>query len=209
LILAYADDIVILGNTRQDITQTMSNLVTASKRMGLCINEEKTKFMVLSRRREDQPNLQIDNFTFESVENFKYLGVNINNKNDMHQEIVERLASGNRCYHSIQKLLKSKLPSRRSKTPVHIVRIIESSSWIMESWQFVHSVDIVTSIEYWSNWTKIMINSDKTFINDYTDCKLIQHYNVMTVGKESTEGKTQPSRSKDWTVLYIISIINF
>lgn len=33
LILAYADDIVILGNTRQDITQTMFNLVTASKRM--------------------------------------------------------------------------------------------------------------------------------------------------------------------------------
>ncbi|KAL4141760.1 hypothetical protein QTP88_004336 [Uroleucon formosanum] len=74
IILAYADDIVILGNTRQDITQTMSNLVTASKRMGLCINEEKTKFMVLSRRREDQPNLQVDNFTFESVESFKYLG---------------------------------------------------------------------------------------------------------------------------------------
>jgi len=64
--------------------------------MGLCINEEKTKFMVLSRRREDQPNLQIDNFTFEIVENFKYLGVNINNKNNMHQEIVERLASGYR-----------------------------------------------------------------------------------------------------------------
>ncbi|VVC39857.1 Endonuclease/exonuclease/phosphatase,Reverse transcriptase domain [Cinara cedri] len=41
IILAYADDIVILGNSRQDITQTMSNLVTASKRMGLRINEEK------------------------------------------------------------------------------------------------------------------------------------------------------------------------
>lgn len=36
--------------------------------------------MVLSRRREDQPNLQVDNFTFESVESFKYLGVIINNK---------------------------------------------------------------------------------------------------------------------------------
>uniref|UniRef100_A0A2S2PJL2 Retrovirus-related Pol polyprotein from type-2 retrotransposable element R2DM n=1 Tax=Schizaphis graminum TaxID=13262 RepID=A0A2S2PJL2_SCHGA len=34
VILAYADDIVILGNTRQDITQTMSNLVTTSKSNG-------------------------------------------------------------------------------------------------------------------------------------------------------------------------------
>jgi hypothetical protein len=31
-----------------------------------------------------QPNLQIDNITFESVESFKHLSVNINNKNDMH-----------------------------------------------------------------------------------------------------------------------------
>lgn len=41
IILAYADDIFILVNARQDVTQTISNLLTASKRMGLCINEEK------------------------------------------------------------------------------------------------------------------------------------------------------------------------
>ncbi|KAL4083661.1 hypothetical protein QTP88_028977 [Uroleucon formosanum] len=146
IILAYADDIVILGNTRQDITQTMSNLVTASKRMGLCINEEKTKFMVLSRRREDQPNLQVDNFTFESVESFKYLGVNINNKNDMHQEIVERLASGNRCYHSIQKLLKSKLLSRRSKTLLYISYLRPIVTYACETWSTTKGDNIKLAI---------------------------------------------------------------
>lgn len=50
------------------------------------------------------------------MENFKYLGVNINSKNDMHPEISERIANGNWCYHSISKLLKSKLLSRKSKT---------------------------------------------------------------------------------------------
>jgi len=99
----YVDDIVILGNSRQNITQIMSILLMVSKRIGLCINEEKTKFMILSRREKDQSNLQIDNLTFERVDHFKYLGVNINNKNYMNQEIVERLASGNRCYHIIQK----------------------------------------------------------------------------------------------------------
>jgi len=107
-ILAYADDIVILGNTRQEITQTTSELLEASKKMGLCVNQENTKFMVLSRSNENQHNLQVDNLTFEKVENFKYLGVNVNSKNDMHREISERIASGNRCYHSINKLLKSK-----------------------------------------------------------------------------------------------------
>jgi len=56
-ILAYADDIVILGNTRQEITQTTSELLEASKKMGLCVNQEKTKFMVLSRNNENQHNL--------------------------------------------------------------------------------------------------------------------------------------------------------
>jgi len=50
--------------------------------------------MVLSRSNENQHNLQVGNLTFEKVENFKYLGVNINSKNDMHQEINERIASG-------------------------------------------------------------------------------------------------------------------
>lgn len=30
----------------------------------------------------------------------KYLGVKINNKNNMHQEIVERISSGNKCNHN-------------------------------------------------------------------------------------------------------------
>jgi len=46
-ILAYADDIVILGNTRQEITHTTSELLEANKKMGLCVNQEKTKPMVL------------------------------------------------------------------------------------------------------------------------------------------------------------------
>jgi len=40
-ILAYADDMIILGNPRQDINQVMSNHLAASKSMGLFINEEK------------------------------------------------------------------------------------------------------------------------------------------------------------------------
>lgn len=45
--------------------------------------------MVLNRNNENQPNLQINNFPFVKVENFKYLRMNVNNKNDMHREISE------------------------------------------------------------------------------------------------------------------------
>lgn len=45
------------------------------------------------------------------MENLKYLGINTNNKDDMHQEISERITSGNLYYHGISKLLKFKLLS--------------------------------------------------------------------------------------------------
>lgn len=104
-ILAYADDIVILGNTREEITLTTSESLKDSKKMGLCVNQEKTTFMVFSRSNENQPNLQVDKLTYEKVEHFKYLGMNINRKNYMHREISERIASRNRYYHDISKLL--------------------------------------------------------------------------------------------------------
>jgi hypothetical protein len=65
-------------------------LLEANKKMGLYVNQEKTKFMILSRSNENQHNLQVlGNLVFEKVENFKYLEVNINSKNDMHREISE------------------------------------------------------------------------------------------------------------------------
>jgi hypothetical protein len=133
-ILAYADDIVILANTRQEITQFTSELLEASKNMELCINEDKTKCMVLSWGNENQPDLQVNNLTFEKVENFKYLGVNINSKNDMYQETSERITNGNRCYYGISKLLKSKSLSRKSKTKLYSSYLRPIITYAYETW---------------------------------------------------------------------------
>ena len=55
-------------------------------------------------------NVRIDNSTFERVEEFKYLGTTLTNKNSILEEIKSRLRSGNACYHSVQNLLFSMLP---------------------------------------------------------------------------------------------------
>jgi sorting nexin-29 len=115
VILAYADDIVVLGKTKEVIVQTTEKLVEASKSMGLCINENKTKYMTMSRNNQNTNDILISNMKIEAVDNFKYLGVNVNNNNNMHQEVNERIMCGNRCYYSIVKILKSKLLSRTSK----------------------------------------------------------------------------------------------
>ncbi|KAL4103343.1 hypothetical protein QTP88_018720 [Uroleucon formosanum] len=133
-ILAYADDIVLLGNTREEISHSLSKLIEVSKNMGLCINEEKTKLMILSRRNVDQSNLKVGSMNFEKVDNFKYLGVNINNSNNMHKEIKERISNGNRCYFSINKLLRSKLLSRKSKTTLYTSYLRPVVTYGCETW---------------------------------------------------------------------------
>jgi len=64
-------------------------------------------------------NLQVDSYVFEKVKAFKYLGININNKNNIYEEIKERVDSANICYYSLLKLFKSKLLSRESKVTLY------------------------------------------------------------------------------------------
>jgi hypothetical protein len=111
-LLTYACDIIILGDTNQDIVNSLSNLMKECKHMGLLVNKEKTKYMYMTREVrsvKDELDLQVDRISFQQVHDFKYLGVNINNKNCMHNEIKLRLQAGNGCYFALLHLLKSKL----------------------------------------------------------------------------------------------------
>jgi len=42
------------------------------------------------------------NRSFEVVEEFKYLGINLTDQNSIQEEIKSRLKSGNFCYHPVQ-----------------------------------------------------------------------------------------------------------
>ncbi|KAL4083726.1 hypothetical protein QTP88_029042 [Uroleucon formosanum] len=76
--------------------------------------------MIMSRRSRILQNLAVGEYTFEQVEDFKYLGVNLNNKNDMHNEIRLRLNAANRGYHAMSKMFSSKLLSKETKRKLYI-----------------------------------------------------------------------------------------
>lgn len=99
---AYADDIVLLGNTQKKVIHSLSKLKEASKNIGLCIDKEKTKLMILSRRNADQSNLIVGSMSLKKIHSFTHLGVNINSSNNVHREIKERISNGNKCYFSIK-----------------------------------------------------------------------------------------------------------
>ena len=86
----------------------------ASKDIGLVVNADKTKYMVMYRDQNAgrSHSMKTDNSSSERVEEFKYLGKNLTNQNSIQEEIKSRLKSGNACYHSVQNLLSSGLLSK-------------------------------------------------------------------------------------------------
>jgi hypothetical protein len=64
-------------------------------------------------------SMKIDNSSFESVEEFKYLGTTLTSDNSIQEEIKSRWKSGNACYHSVQSLLSSSLLSKNLKIKMY------------------------------------------------------------------------------------------
>jgi len=57
----------------------------------------------------------INNSTFESLEEFKYIENNLTHQNSISEIIKSRWRLGNACYHSLQNLLSSWLLSENLK----------------------------------------------------------------------------------------------
>ena len=116
-LLAYADDVNILGGSIHTLKENAEALVAATREIGLEVNADKTKYMVMSRDQNAGRNhsVRINNNTFERVEKFKYLGKTLTNQNSIPEEIKSRLRLGIACYHSVQNLLSSRLLSKNLK----------------------------------------------------------------------------------------------
>jgi hypothetical protein len=70
----------------QENTET---LLEANRDVGLEINAEKTKYMIMSRHPNSgqNQNIRIANESYKNMEKFKYLGTTLTNQNDIHDEI--------------------------------------------------------------------------------------------------------------------------
>jgi hypothetical protein len=72
MLLAYADDVNLLGDKTDTIEKNTETLIDCSKEVGLEINVEKTKYMLLSRHQNagQDPDIKIANRSFENVSQF-------------------------------------------------------------------------------------------------------------------------------------------
>ena len=130
-LLAYAVDVNILGGS----LHTVEALLVATKEIGLEVNADKTKYMIMSREQTAglSHTMKVDNSSIERVEEFKYLRMTLTNQNSIQKEITSRLKLGNACYHSLQNLLSSSLLSKNLKIKIYRTIILPIVLYLCET----------------------------------------------------------------------------
>jgi len=112
-VLAYADDIVLIGRNEIEIRQLFVAIEHIARKLGLHINQGKTKYMIVERKSSSKQNkigqLTIKKYTFERVENFKYLGVILNEDNNHQIYLKQRIKNANKTYFMLQNFLEIKI----------------------------------------------------------------------------------------------------
>ena len=105
--LRFADDIVLFGETLEELQDMLEELDREGKNVGLRINTSKTKIMTTEPERDP---LKINGEEIDYVEEFVYLGQIISFQDRQDKEISKRIANAWKGYWRLRQLLISKIP---------------------------------------------------------------------------------------------------
>lgn len=133
--MAYADDVALIGRSFISVKEAFIALESAAKRMGLLINEAKTKYLCTSKRYPTpRQNITIDTYNIETVKEFIYLGTVIQADSGETTEIRRRINVANRSYFGLRQHLTSRILSRGTKCKLYTTLIKPVLMFGSEAW---------------------------------------------------------------------------
>jgi len=79
-------------------------------------------------------SLKVSPYAFEQVDEFTYLGININLKNNMYNEIQLRIRNANKAYFTMSRMLSSRLLSKATKEKLYTSYLRPIVMYACETW---------------------------------------------------------------------------
>lgn len=141
--LDYADDIVLLASNFENLKVKTSKLEENAKRIGLQINESKTKLIKINNNKNEK--IFINGKEIEEVQHFTYLGANISTEGGTNKDIDIRIKKAQLTYKTLNKIWRSsniqtKLKLKIFTSTVRAVLLYGSSTWKLTKQQ-EHQLD--------------------------------------------------------------------
>ena len=167
--LRYADDTVLLAETKEDLQCILNEVNKVGKSYGMRMNAAKTKTMVITRKEATpQIKLDIDGAMIEQVQHFKYLGQTISDDGKCDAEITKRIEIARSAFNSLKgTLLSSNINLNTKKriikcyvwstllygcetwtvTQVHINKLQAFEMWVYRKMKRISWMDKITNDE--------------------------------------------------------------
>jgi hypothetical protein len=106
-LLLYADDIILMARSPHDLENQLRILKDFCSNMGMTLNTDKTKVMIIKSNKIPYDTFAYDNNNLEEVTSYKYLGIDIHHKLNWNYNIEKRIIGGWKAYYGLENNCKS------------------------------------------------------------------------------------------------------
>lgn len=129
--LRYADDIVLIAESEEELQELLDRLIREGKQYNLFLNASKTKVMSNTGK---SISIMADGVELEVVDVFQYLGANISNNAECRTDIKKRLAMASSIITRLKPTLCNNLVSTNTKWRLVKALVWPVATYGCESW---------------------------------------------------------------------------
>ena len=163
--LRYADDIVLIATTKDDLIELTRRVEEAAREYNLLINASKTNVMSTNN---ETLEIYINGKRLEQVDTFVYLGSKVKNDSSCSDDVKTRLAMGMNVLVKLTRIWKNKCVSKSTKIRLMRALVWPVATYGCESWTLKKEEE--RRIQAFENkcvrkllripWTKLMTNEE-------------------------------------------------
>ena len=132
--LIFADDMMIWGETVEDVQIQLDAWSDTMKKYGLKISKEKSEVMVFGRDENVDGNIELNGEPLKIVRSFRYLGSEISADGKINEEISKRLQKGGNLYQAIKHMVWDRKIPEKAKILMYKMYYVPIVLYGAEAW---------------------------------------------------------------------------